>query len=196
MHPQLDAIASEFGHGSQRLHRLADSVSEEGWAERPRPEAWSVGECVAHLNLTTQAFRPLVAKALDEARRLPRPSGSPRFRPGIMGSLLLWALSKPGRFRTKTTAPFVPGGAGSRGETIQEFSRLQEEQIGWVRAADGLALMSVRVISPFDRRLRYNLFACLSVLARHQQRHLWQAEQAWKAVQERRGGRPEGRRER
>ncbi len=29
----------------------------------------------------------------------------------------------------------------------------------------------------------YNLFACLTILPRHQHRHLWQAEQAWQALQ-------------
>jgi len=179
MHPQLEAIVAEFNNGSERLHRLAGSIPDERWGKRPRPDAWSVGECVAHLNLTTAAFRPLVEKAIDEARRLPRTSATSRFRRGLVGGLLWRALGKPGRFRTKTAAAFVPGGAGSPVETIREFDRLQREQIEWVRAADGLPLTSVRLASPFDRRVRYNLFAALSILARHQQRHLWQAEQAW-----------------
>jgi hypothetical protein len=47
-----------------------------------------------------------------------------------------------------------------------------------VEAADGLPLGSVRITSPFDPRLRYNLYSCLTILPRHQHRHLWQAEQA------------------
>jgi hypothetical protein len=31
--------------------------------------------------------------------------------------------------------------------------------------------------------LTYNLFACLTILPRHQHRHFWQAEQAWQALQ-------------
>ena len=33
------------------------------------------------------------------------------------------------------------------------------------------------IISPFDARIRYNAYACLTILPRHQHRHLWQAEQ-------------------
>ena len=32
------------------------------------------------------------------------------------------------------------------------------------------------IVSPFDGRLRYNLYSCLTILPAHQHRHLWQAE--------------------
>ena len=35
---------------------------------------------------------------------------------------------------------------------------------------------------PVDARARYNVFAALSIMARHQHRHLWQAEQAARLV--------------
>ena len=191
MHPQLDAIAAEFQGGTERLHRLAQVVPADRWAERPAPERWSVGECVAHLNLTTAAFRPLVETSLEEARGMPRPTGPPKYNRGLLGGLLWRALSRPGRFRTRTAAAFVPGAVASPDAAVEEFERLQVEQIGWVRAADGLPLTAVRLVSPFDRRVRYNLFACLSILARHQQRHLWQAEEAWTQLAQRQGA-PDG----
>jgi len=182
MHLQLAAIVEEFESGSARLHRLVQTIPAERWARRPAPDRWSAAECVAHLNLTTLAFRPLVEPALEEARRLKAadPGGPPpgEFSHGLVGGLLWRALGKPGRFRVKTTPAFVPGAIGPMEAVVAEFDRLQEEQIGWVRAADGLPLGDVRVGSPFNARMRYNLFAALSILARHQQRHLWQAEQA------------------
>lgn len=182
MHPQLEAIVAEFDAGSERLHRLAKAVPPDTWGERPRREAWSVGECVAHLNLTTAAFRPLVERALDEARRAPRGAAPKHYSRGLIGGLLWRAIGRPGRFKTNTAPAFVPGAAASRDEAVGEFDRLQAEQVAWVRAADGLPLTAVRVVSPFDSRVRYNLFACLSILASHQHRHLWQAEQAWEAL--------------
>jgi len=40
-------------------------------------------------------------------------------------------------------------------------------------------LSQVRVTSPFNARVRYNLYACFTILPRHQHRHLWQAERVW-----------------
>jgi hypothetical protein len=61
---------------------------------------------------------------------------------------------------------------------MAEFDRLQAEQIAITREADGLPIDRVKMTSPFNPKLRYNIFAGLSILPRHQHRHLWQAEQA------------------
>jgi hypothetical protein len=79
--------------------------------------------------------------------------------------------------RTKTTAAFVPTGAASRDQLVAEFTRLQTEQIGLVKACDGLPINQVLITSPFDAKFRYNLYSALTILPRHQHRHLWQAEQ-------------------
>lgn len=184
MHPQLQAIVAEFESGTEHVRRLAAIVPDEGWWQRPAAERWSVGECVAHLNLTARAFRPLVEGALEEARRSPGTRATKRYSRGVLGGLLWRVLGRMGSFRVKTTAPFVPAAGEPRALALAEFDRLQAEQVGWVRAADGLPIGGVRIVSPFDGRVRYNLFAALSILARHQQRHLWQAEQAWRALSE------------
>jgi hypothetical protein len=99
---------------------------------------------------------------------------------------MLWRTAGPPvRFRVKTTAPFVPESVAPAAELVAEFERLQDEQQRWVTAADGLDLGALRITSPFVRHLHYNLYACLTILPRHQHRHLWQAEQVWKALQKR-----------
>ena len=90
----------------------------------------------------------------------------------------LWrSTSPPVRFRVPTTAPFVPQALATEIEVLDAFYRLQADQLDAVRQADGLPLGKVRVRSPFDPRLRYNLYSALTVLAPHQERHLLQAEQ-------------------
>jgi hypothetical protein len=75
------------------------------------------------------------------------------------------------------STPFVPTGTDAPSRLIAEFDRLQEQQVACVREADGLPLGRIKIISPFDVRVKYNLYACLTILPRHQHRHLWQAEQ-------------------
>lgn len=181
MHPQLDEVRREFLSAQQRLHHLADAVPAEFWDQRPGPGRWSVGECVAHLNLTAREYRPLVLAGLEECRRHDDPVPR-RYRRDPIGWLIWRTQAPPVRFRARTAAAFVPEGALPPDELIAEFDRLQAEQIGWVAMADGLAIDRVRVTSPFDPRIRYTLFACLSILPRHQHRHLWQAEQVARSV--------------
>jgi hypothetical protein len=80
--------------------------------------------------------------------------------------------------KAKTIAAFVPTSDRPAEEVMAEFDRLQTEQIALTRAADGLPIDSVKMASPFNAKVRYNIFSALSILARHQHRHLWQAEQA------------------
>ncbi len=161
-----------------RLHRLRTDVPEDQWPVRSHPERWSVSECVAHLNLTSAAFQPLVQAALTEGRRLGKPR-SLRYRRDFTG-WILWRFSgPPPRFRSKTPARFIPDAARPPAELIAEFDHWQAEQLDWVRLADGLPLNKVRIRSPFDARVQYNLYSGLSILPRHQHRHLWQAEQVW-----------------
>jgi hypothetical protein len=47
------------------------------------------------------------------------------------------------------------------------------------RDVDGLPVDRIKITSPFDARLKYNLYAALTILPRHQHRHLWQAERVY-----------------
>jgi hypothetical protein len=176
MHPQLRGIEEEFVRARHRLRRLA-AAEEARWSRRRHLDRWSAAECVAHLNLTSAAYLPVLADGLARAASLP--SGSPRrYRHDLVGWLLWKSMGPPVRVRTKTPAPFVPGATEDRLEVVATFERLQEEQLRFVERADGLAIDRVRVPSPFDRRVTDNLYACLTILPRHQERHLWQAERA------------------
>lgn len=179
MHPQLEALAEEFLEALDRLHLLADQVPTNRWAYRTDPKRWSVAECVAHLNLTSVAYRPLLERAIGEARAQGGATPPSRHRHSPLGWLLWRMMGPPVRMRTRTSAAFVPAATATATELVAEFERLQDLQMAQLRAANGLPLGRVRVISPFNARFRYNLFSCFAILARHQHRHLWQAEQVW-----------------
>ena len=55
---------------------------------------------------------------------------------------------------------------------------MQHRLIDLARAARGIDLGRLRIISPFDKRVRHNLYSAFRIVAAHQRRHLWQAEQA------------------
>lgn len=180
MHAELSAIEKEFESALVRLHDLRAKVPPEIWKRRPAPERWSPGECVAHLNLSSAAMVPLVRAGIDEARRSGRPA-RPRYRRDFLG-WILWKGLGPGKgFKTKTIPAWVPSGDLPPDELVTEFERWQKHQIALVRESDGLPIDAIKITSPVDARARYNVFAALSIMARHQHRHLWQAEQAARA---------------
>jgi len=178
LQPQLAVIAEELLAALDRLHALARKVPLEQWSRRRNPARWSVSECVAHLNLTSEAYLPLLQRGVVEARELDRP-GPSRYRRDVAGWLLWATMGPPVRIRTRTTAAFIPAALATPDALVAEFERWQDALMAVLHAASGLPLGEVRIASPFNPRLRYNLYACLTILARHQHRHLWQAEHVW-----------------
>jgi hypothetical protein len=176
LHPQLAQLAAELRAATDRARALAKGLDEEGFARRPTPDRWSPAECLAHLNLTTRAFLPLIDDALARGRAGRQPTS--RYRRDLVGFLLGQSLEPPPRFRMPTTAPFIPSGLKPRDAVIGEFVVLQEELVHRVEQASGLDLNRLRLASAFNPRLKYNLFSCFHVLAAHERRHLWQAEGA------------------
>jgi hypothetical protein len=175
---QLTAIIADLRAAERRLRSLRDALPAEAWNRRPSPDRWSPAECVAHLNLTSDAFLPLLKDAIDAARRIGRIPPSRRYRRDFFGWMLWRAVTPSGTFKTKTPAPFVPAGDRHADALIADFVRLQSELITHVRSMEGLPIDRVKIVSPFNARVRYNVYSALTIIPRHQHRHLLQAERA------------------
>ena len=52
---------------------------------------------------------------------------------------------------------------------------------------DGLDITRIRVTSPFNTSLRYSAYSALHILAAHERRHLWQAENVREQLRKERG---------
>ena len=174
---QLRAVALNLESARDRVAALRAEVASDVWLLRPGEGRWSPAECLAHLNLTSRALVPLLRGGLDRAREI-RTSPARRYRRNLVGWLIWMAMAPSAGFRTRTTPAFVPSEADLSGDLVHEFVRLQAEVIACVRAAQGLPIHRVTLVSPFGGRVRYNLYAALTLVARHQHRHLRQAERA------------------
>ena len=141
VHAELQAVIDEFESALIRLRALRDRVPAARWADRPRPERWSIGECVAHLNLTSTAYIPLVRAGLDEAGRSGHAARG-RYRRDLLGWLLWKSMGPPVKRKIRTTAPFVPRSDRASADLVSEFEHLQAEQLVLARQADGCRLIA------------------------------------------------------
>jgi len=183
MQQQLAVLIDSLESSQSQLRGLSDRLSESEWTRRPAPDRWSAADCVEHLNLTSRAFLPLLRDAIAEARLTGR-AAKPRYRRDAIGwfmSMMMGPLRHVGKarvVRVKTLPPFVPKGNRSRTEILSDFVRNEAELISLIRSADGLPIDGVKIVSPFGGRVKYNVYSAFVILARHQERHLEQAEQA------------------
>lgn len=174
IHLQLKAIISEIHAVSDRTAAMTSLSADQSFHARPYPGAWSASDCIQHLSLTTRAYLPLIDPLL-------RAGGSPftgRYRRDLLGTLLCWAIEPPPRMKSKTGAAFVPSGEMAKETIMGEFAALQRELEYRIEKANGLNLNRLRIVSPFNQRVTYNLYSGFRILLAHQRRHLFQAEQA------------------
>ena len=184
MHPELTRIIAELQHAMTRLEAVAERTPDDKWGKRNDPARWSPGECVAHLNLTSAAYIPLIRKAIEEARQRPRSTAGSYHRDflGWLFATMTGPLPSIGGARigrVKTAAAFVPTGDHPKQLLLAQFRHDQDELIGMVGEANGLAIDKVLIRSPFGGKIRYNCYSAFTILPRHQERHLQQAELVW-----------------
>ncbi len=183
MQQQLADIVQSLESAQSRLRRLTDKLPEAKWNRKPAANEWSAAECVEHLNLTSLAYIPLLRNAIARAGEV-RHSPTKRYHHDALGwflSAMFGPLRRLGKFkigRVKTTPAFVPKPGRSRTEILSDFVRLQSELISLTRSADGLPIDDVKIVSPFGGRMKYGAYSALVIVARHQHRHLDQAEGA------------------
>jgi hypothetical protein len=174
---QLSAIVEDLQAVEQRLRLLHGWLPRGAWCQAPGPGRWSPAECVAHLNLTSSTALPLIRDGLRDAATRANRSAS-RHRRDVVG-WLIWKLIAPSHgLRTRTIQAWVPSVGESPEAVMADFARLQSEIIACVREADLLPIDRVTLRSPFDARVTCNLYAALTLIPRHQQRHVLQAERA------------------
>ena len=183
MNQQLASLIAQLEHAQARLDRLGDLVPDDRWSKRRDSSSWSVGECVAHLNLTSEAYIPRIRKAIEQARALPHKENS--YGRDVLGWLFgkmvgpLPTIGKARIGKVKTTPAFVPSGNFPKQQLLAEFKRLQLELMRLVRECDGLQIDKVKITSPFGEKIQYNCYSALVLLPRHEERHLQQAELVW-----------------
>ena len=173
MDAQLARIQTELSDALRRANLVAGLLPDNAWSARPAPSQWSVAECLIHLNLTSRAFLPLIDDAIDKGREQARFMRT-RHRMDFMGRLL-WVASMIS-LPIKTTEPFVPAREELKDSVLSEFGTLQKQLIGYLDRAERLDLGKLRIVSPFDARIKYNLYSCFRVIPAHQRQHLRQAE--------------------
>ena len=173
----LESVEQELNEATDRARQLVGSTEARLFTVRPDPSSWSASECISHLNIATETFLPVLRAAVEEARKRDlRAKREPSM--DWLGWFLRWMMEPPVRSRMRTTAPFVPRAVRARAESIAEFIALQGRLIAILKQGTEIGLDRVKIVSPFDKRVKYNLFSAFRILAAHQRRHLWQAEQA------------------
>jgi hypothetical protein len=184
--PETDAFRREFARLSGEAAALVEPLDEEQFNWRPASGAWSVSQCLEHLNIAARMYLPMLDEGIATAIRLGL-YGSGPFAYHWIGRLLVWSLEPPPRFKARAPAPLQPEASRPARDIVAGFQAYQMQFIDRLHAANGLDLARARVRSPVASWLRVPLGSGFAVTLAHERRHLWQARQTIKAHQGRPG---------
>ncbi len=183
LNPQLNEIKVQIDAASRQATAIVNGVSLAQLKQRPRPDQWSIAECLVHLNLASQAEITLLNETYE--RTPTRQMHVERqFKMDLLSRFLKWTLEPPpmSLSKLKTTEMFQPVNIKPLGEVLPTFLALQEQLKACADAANGLPLDRIKVVSPFNTRVKYNLLSCFHILLAHERRHLWQAERVKETI--------------
>jgi len=159
----------------QDIPGLAGGLSPARFNWRPAANRWSIGQCLEHLNLTTERYVPALRKAVSDARAKGLVRGGP-YSLGWFERWFLKGMEPPPRWRTRTGKAFIAAGELDPATTVQRAHALHQDLAGCIRDAEGLDLQKIRVKSQFGP-VWFSLNGTFAIMLAHERRHLWQARE-------------------
>jgi DinB superfamily len=179
---QIDALIAELRETSRRAYTLLARHTVLQLLRRPGNDRWCAAECVEHLTLSNRSYLPRIEEALRALRERKLTSGGP-FRLDWSARLLKFWLEPPSRLRLPTGAPFKPINVQDAAAAFDDFESLNAQLEEQLASARGLDLSGAKIVSPFAQNVKYSVYSAFVLIAAHNRRHLWQAENALQMAQ-------------
>ena len=171
----LQHILTDLDANLQRAEAVVQGLDDEQLNWRPAPTSWSIAQCLDHLNVANRTYLGPMREAIATAQRQGRSRRGP-IRQGFVERWFTESLEPPPRFRMPAPGKIVPSTVRlGKGEVLAEFRRLQGEAMALLHEASGLDL-GVRFPNPFIPLVAFTVGTGFLVIASHERRHLWQAE--------------------
>jgi hypothetical protein len=174
LHPEIERLVYQVKVVKEEAEGLVDGLNETQFYWSPRPGEWSIGENLEHLNLAD----PRLLDAIDAATRRGRADGKVNEGPYAYNFLSRWflrAMQPPAKRKFKARQMFQPGPRRPMAQVMEQRWNIRDRCLRSLDEASGVDLAAVKVPSPVNRWLKYNLGMAFWILLAHNRRHLWQA---------------------
>ena len=172
------AYLAELDQADRAAKSLVAGLSDDQGNWHPAGgAAWSVAQCLDHMASTNTAYLPPLQRAASAAR-----AGHVPYRAGGFASKYFLKKTEP-PVSTKIKAPqkIQPSAKISVAEALAKFQHSNDAIRQFASETAGVDLCGVRFKNPFIPLLmNFTVASGLLIIAAHNRRHLWQAEQVLK----------------
>ena len=151
-------------------------LSSEELNRKPNPDSWSVAECFKHLIFTNGLY----LKHFNYLVRTESGTGvdSIDYKHSFWGKLILYFVNPKTKMKSKTTASFNPSGSKVEADVIKKYLEQHDQLTKAISEIKNLDLTRLKMASPINSKIKYNLGDAIRILILHDQRHIQQAEKA------------------
>jgi len=172
----LEALAAEFTAIERDAEALVGPLDDDQFNWSPRRRAWSIGQCLAHLNSMNAIYMEPVERAAAEARSAGRVRQG-AIRCSIPARAFIALLEPPVRIKMLApprTAP--PPARRHKAAVWPEFVRFHAHARSALASMADVDLNRATFGNPFlGSFVRMRAGTALRIIAAHERRHVWQA---------------------
>jgi len=180
--PEVVQLRRQFEQLADEADTFVATLTDDQFAWKPSLQAWSIAQCIDHLNVTARLYLPQLDEGIANAIRQGLYGAGP-FVYWWFARMFVRMLEPPPRLRVKTPAIFQPPASRPRRDIMAAFRAYQVQYVDRLRQANGLDLARARVRSPAASWIFVPLGTGFAAIIAHERRHLWQAAQVMKAPQ-------------
>lgn len=171
----LDAITAE-------ARQEFEELPEDKLHLNPSPNRWSIAQNIAHLIVVNRSYFPIFQK-LKDGTYSGAFIGKIPFFPKLFGNMIYKSVSDRGEKKIKTFPLWEPEKLESDEDIVRKFVSHQDEMKQWIYQMDPFVIQKRIIHSPANRLIVYSLEQALQIIIAHEWRHLEQAKNALKVIE-------------
>ncbi|MFL6279219.1 MAG: DinB family protein [Vicinamibacterales bacterium] len=179
--PDLQRLIDEIDDADRRGAAIAASCTDDQFHWRPRDnQGWSIAQCLDHLGVMNLVYGTAIRTGIEAAQRRGSTRRGPG-TPGYIGGKFVQSMEPPVTRRWRAPRKGKPSPTKDR-QTILDQSRAAHDLTRQLIAdAAMIDANRARFKNPFLPLVRFSVATGLFVIAAHDRRHLWQADQVKQA---------------
>jgi hypothetical protein len=173
-------LIADFTGADARARDLTAALTRGRLNWKPRPDAWSIGQCLQHLAIGNELYVDAIEAAMTRNLTATGPVDEIAIGAPSRWFIRNYIEPSPQTKRAKAPTKIVPAAAVDD-NVLDRFLESNQRIRAIVRRAGDYDVNRIRFRNPFVPVIRFTVGTGFELLARHEERHLLQAERVKQA---------------
>jgi hypothetical protein len=170
----LQEVIEDLAAVEHDAERIVTPLDDEQFNWSPAPRAWSIAQCLDHLNASNARYFEAATEAVARAEANGLTRRGP-IQPSFAGRWFVGVLEPPVRFKARAPGTIRPARHRHKAEVWPEFVRQHTHMRASIAAWGHVDLNRAVFPNPLGRFGRVRAGTALCIIAAHDRRHVWQA---------------------